>query len=470
MTQMTNTALPVGVVFAARKDNRLRPLWIVCACLLSATAACQKFTAVTGSGAAVEVMQGNGSAGPEKLSEIKTNPLPLTDAVRLGVLKSNGVALAQIARAKSETEIKVSQAAYWPEVFVGLSPSGADGTIAAASAGVRYTLFAFGARAAQVNASKAQQKAAESDVINATNASVAMVLEKYINVSVNEAIAVAAREYSGRIDDLGASIESRVNSGASSPADLNEIKVGALRAEAAVLNADADSANAKVELMSVTGLAPQSVQSAQSLQGLLALGEGDQTKTPDFAQFPQIRALDQTVLAAEAQLKAAKSGRIPRVNLEASAGFDITNSGATTEAGTRFGPSISNVFGLGGGNAARVSGALLDVTAAQTRRAEELRRLNELYLLAQNDISRAISNESKRRAIYDETAKMLDIFTAEYQGGSRDLSEVVSVQDRLFQGRVDALNAMRDLLLAKMRFLIATNQLADRVYQKPNVQ
>ncbi len=65
---------------------------------------------------------------------------------------------------------------------------------------------------------------------------------------------------------------------------------------------------------------------------------------------------------------------------------------------------------------------------------------------------------------------MLDIFTAEYQGGSRDLSEVVSVQDRLFQGRVDALNAMRDLLLAKMRFLIATNQLADRVYQKPNVQ
>lgn len=469
MTQTMETIVPAKGYFAMLGNRAVRPLWIIFAFLLCTTAACDRFTGASGMGAPESMTQANALPGQEKLSDIKINPLPVTDAVRLGVLKSNGVALAQIARAKSATDIKVSQAAYWPEIFVGISPSGESGNIGAASAGVRYTLFAFGARAAQVNASKANQKAAESDVINATNASVLAVLEKYIHASVNEAIASAAREYSGRIADLGASIESRVNSGASSPADLNEIKVGALRAEAAVLNADADSANSRVELMSVTGLAPQSVQSAQKIQGLLAIDPADRKKSPDFAQFPQILALNQTVLAAESQLRAAKAGRIPRVNLEASAGFDISASGAATGTGTRFGPSISNVFGLGGGNAARVNGAVLDVNAARTNRAEELRRLNEQYLLSQNDILRASTNEAKRRAIYDETAKMLDIFVAEYQGGSRDLSEVVSVQDRLFQGRVDALNAQRDLLLANMRFLMATNTLSDRVYQKPKI-
>lgn len=468
MTQTINAVAPARGNVSVRDKMFARRVWMICVFFLCTTTACDQFD-VLSFGQKRVAGQFNPSATNQSMSVIATNPLPLSDAVRLGVLKSNGVALAEIARAKSATAIQVSQAAYWPEIFVGISPTTTSGSIAAATAGVRYTLFDFGARAAQLNASKANQKGAENDVIAATNESVSLVLEKYIDFSVNTAIAIAARQYSDQSAELGTSIEARVKSGASSPADLNEIKVGALRAEAAVLKADADSANSRVELMSVTGVAPQSVQSAQSVQSLLSIDARDKQTAPDFSGFPRIRALDQTVLAAESNLQAVKAGRIPKFNLEASAGFDIGNGNAATTNGMRFGPSISNVFGLGGANAAKVSAAILDVNTARANRDEEMRRLNEQYLLSQNDIARTVNTAAKRQAIYDETAKMLDIFLAEYQGGSRALSEVVSVQDRLFQARVDALNASRDLLIANMRFLIATNKLSERVYRTPTI-
>ncbi len=404
-------------------------------------------------------------AADKGMQSVKTNPLSIQDAVRLGILQSSGVALAKIADAQNSNAVLVSKSAYWPEIFATVSPSSTPGQMASANAGISYTLYSFGAREAHVQADEAVAIASDFEIIKKTDDSVVETLQAYINFAiVTEAVALA-RSNLAAIDKLGASVESRVNSGASSSADLNEVRAGILRAETTLLNAEAEKGSARIALMTLTGVGPQSVEPPQRLQSVLAMDAKSTASTPDFKTFPSAMALQQSLLAAKAQLSAAKAGRFPSIKLEASAGVDLANNGDAGPVATKYGPSISNVFSLGGGPKARVSSAILEITGAQARLAEEYRQLNSGYLQAQNEFAAAQGTEAKREAVVAEFEQMANIFSSEYESGSRSLADVVDMQSRVFQARNDALAAKQARMVSALSLRKARNELEGAAFR-----
>jgi len=157
-----------------------------------------------------------------EMSRISTSPLGLSDAVRFGVLSSSAVATADIAIQQRRNEVVIAKAAFTPELYFNLSPT-QSGSIGAGSAGLRFTLYDFGERAALLNASRASVERSNYEIFAEIDKAVENTVQRYIDLAVETDQVAAAQSYISRIRALEQRVKSRVDIGAASSVDLNEV-------------------------------------------------------------------------------------------------------------------------------------------------------------------------------------------------------------------------------------------------------
>jgi len=148
-----------------------------------------------------------------EISRVSTSPLALTDAVRFGVLSSSAVATADIAMEQRKNEVVLAKAAFQPELYFNLSPSSGR-SLGSGSAGLRFTLYDFGERAALLNASQAGVKRSNYEVFAEIDEAVENTVRRYIDLAVETDQVSAAQSYMSRIRALERRVQSRVEIGA----------------------------------------------------------------------------------------------------------------------------------------------------------------------------------------------------------------------------------------------------------------
>lgn len=402
-----------------------------------------------------------------ELIKFSTNPLKVSDAVRLGVLSSTEVAAAELVIQQSDNEIAIAKASFYPEFYVNASPSTNDGQLANAGAGFRYTLFDFGARAAERDSKKAAFKGSKYDLLVKIEDSVSEVLQSYIALSIENTKLNAARHYVRSVRDMEKGVRARVEIGIASSVDMNELQSARIKADTAVLEAQTDQSNAHEALASLLGVFPRSVHSPDQLYNALAIKPQSHEQL-NFQGFPRINALEAQVEEAEFQKKAAQAGLLPKLGLKLGVDLGLSKSGELSGNGIKAGPEISEVVSLGGGRKQRIQNAEIDVRLALRKRDEEIRLARLEAIQAKNSLIASSDRVKRRRSILSLTRQTRDTMQGEYEVGSRSLRDLLDAEERIYDAGVELNEARRINLVALLRYIMSVNKSSQYFYEQPS--
>ncbi len=398
--------------------------------------------------------------------KISTSPLSVDNAVRLGILRSTEVATAELDIRQKGNDITIARAGFYPELYANLAPSIDEDTFAVANAGIRYTLFDFGERAAKLNGSIAAIKGSQFDLLLKIEESVEDTLESYIAVSVENSKVDAALDYVRSVKSLEKAVRGRAEIGVASSVDVNEVETALLKADTALIDARSEQSNAKDALASELGVMPKSVLPTTSVRKALTVKEVPLSDI-EFASFPRIVSLQTKVEEAQYHLAAVSAGILPRIGVKLGVGLDLRNGEGITGTGLSAGPEISEVLSLGGGRKERVKNAEIDVSIAQSRRSEEIRLAHLEAVQSFTSLRTSEQQVQQRKEILRLSIKTRDVMLSEYEVGTRSLRDLLDAEERIYEAKVDLDEAQRQNLSAQLRYVIATNLASNKLYQAP---
>jgi len=399
-----------------------------------------------------------------EMSRISTSPLALTDAVRFGVLSSSAVATADIAIEQRRNEVVIAKAAFTPELYFNLSPS-RNGAIGAGSAGLRFTLYDFGERAALLNASLASVERSNYEVFAEIDKAVENTVRRYIDLAVETDQVAAARSYISRINALEQRVKSRVDIGAASIVDLNEIRTAVLEVQSELILARADLDTAKAELASFIGVNPRQVAGVARLRKLLFQNH-NLSRPAEIDSYPKVAALMQQLREDTYRMEAQKAGLFTRIGLALGLSLNIGSSGISTDNGVVAGLDISESISLGGGRSERRKNAQLDVAATTRKLDEEVRLVQLEFQQARIGLAASYKRLAQQRAVLALNRKTRDLVTDEFELGTRSLRDLLDAEERIFRARQELNEANRRNLQGNLRAVMAQNLTSERLYKR----
>lgn len=398
----------------------------------------------------------------EQRTRVSTNPLSLSDGIRLGILNSNNILTADILIRQSMNEAVIARGAYFPELYVEVSPGSESNVIGAGGAGLRYTIFDFGARAAQLKATGAGVTRASFEQIVETESTAVDVALGYIDVVVDQEQIRAAEAYLVAVRDLQDGVRTRVEIGIASAIDQSVVDAGLIAANVEVVSAKSRAEASLATVESTVGISVASVQSTAALRRLL---NASGTELPsDLSEFARYSALEAQVTEAQHALDAREAGLLPRIGVRVGVGAGIDVNQGVVGTGLVAGPEISNTFSLGGARAAQVENAKFDVAIAEQMLEEEERSLQLHYNTAQIELAATLRRIDSQLEILKLTRERLDIMKSEYEIGNRDLQDLIQAERAIHDTQVEINETYRDNLRAHLNMLVTANLLSERLF------
>lgn len=396
-------------------------------------------------------------------SAVSTNPLSPQDAVRFAVLQSSQVGNARLSVQVSQNQVSIARAAFFPEIYFGLRPSLQANGMGSAELGVQYTIYDFGARAAQVQAAKSGVEMSQSKVITTTNQAIQDGVKDYIATAIALAKSSEAKAYMASIDTLQGRIQSRVDNGVASNIDLQDVEIAKSLVEVKILKAENDLRAAQIQLASRLGFAPQSVVPVAELQAILKPEFAKGSKI-DLETLPDVQAHVQELAQAQATGRATKRGQIPTIGLKAGVSTDLLNAGGTPQDMATAGLNIGGTYGFGGARRRANDNAQLNADIA-ARNLVAARRNAALQInLASNEYASQLADLALKRKIADKTDALKAAIASDYEAGNRVLKDLIGAEDQLYAAKVDIWESEQDRLNAALRLMVETNTIGDRLY------
>jgi len=331
------------------KPQRLIPI--------SAALICVALSGCVGPTAPLDHVSVDFVSDPSDLGTVQTNPLNIADAVRLSILSSNNVLNSRVSVRQRENDVLIARSALYPELYLNANPSTQDDVLATGAAGIRYTIYDFGARAAEIDAARQNIRGAQFQTVVETEETVMEVVTQYIDVAIDTAQAKASNALFKNIRSLEEGVKAHVDIGVASTVDVIEIETGRLKARAEIAGTDADLENSRDSLSSLVGLITSNVNDVSSISQDLETGTPVDTFPTEITEFPRVAALEQELAAAKSNLKATRAGLLPRIGAALGIGVNIGSGATASNTGIVAGPEISNTFSFGGGNKKRVENA-----------------------------------------------------------------------------------------------------------------
>ncbi|KQI67881.1 hypothetical protein AN189_12360 [Loktanella sp. 3ANDIMAR09] len=397
---------------------------------------------------------------------VRTSPLGVEDAVRIGIISSRNVQNSAIAIRQSNNEVIINRALYYPELYASASVSAGSTTPVGVEAGLRYTLFDFGERAAKVDGAIATVDQSRYALFTEIETSAEDILSDYIDFSIETAGLADARSYVDSIRLLEDGVRGRVLIGAASEVDTNDFDTSLIRATTEVGNAEAQTAAARNTLSSALGISVGSVLSPQQIYAQL------QTRTGLIADdslmaHPRYLARQSEIEIARAERNAVAAGLFPAIGVKLGIGGGLNTDGDFVNNGIVAGPSVSQSFPLGGGRKEAVANADLAIAIAEQNLTEELRLLK---LEAQNARTAFVNSNQRVEQLKDVvniSIRTRDIMLGDYEVGNRALRDLLDAEERIYDARADLNEARRVNLQNLTRMIFAYDQASGKLYSAP---
>lgn len=337
-------------------------------------------------------------------------------------------------------------------------PEGKSSSDFTGSAGltVGYELDLFGLNRADVASAEAGVKSAQFASESTALIVMGDVAKGYFNVlNLEERLRVADQNLDSA-KELLRIVQARFDAGATTALDVSQQKTDLATTEANRASIEQQLKLSRSSLAVLLGKAPQNmVVAAKDLRTLpvpeIAPGQPSEL----LERRPDVRAAESTLVAANADIGAARAAFFPQINIGLDAGIAATPLGD---------PATTTLSLLSGLTAPIFSGGFLEgqLDYAEARKLELVENYRKTVLTSFKDVEDAIagvraaqSREASLETALTESRKAYDLSKQQYDVGSIDFQTLLdtrrtmlSAEDSYIQTKNDRLAASVDLYLA----------------------
>lgn len=388
---------------------------------------------------------------------------PVLDRLQAQLLQGNlSLATASIQVRRAQASLATAQASLWPSVNLnaGVTRSAnqlgaAPGTSYSLSAPVSWELQLWGRVDALSAVARAGVQASKEDLAAARLSLQATLVSTYVGLRTAERQELVLRRAEAAQQRSLELTQARYQAGVVSAADVAQAQSQWKSTQSQRIEAGTQRAQLEHALAVLLGQAPSALQIDPmpeqaawplSVSSLPALLPGDLIQ-----RRPDIRAAQQRVVAANAQIGVARAAFFPTVNFAASAGYRNPELGSLVSASSRawsMGPAMAfSVIDGGQRRAAQADAQAALEQAVLTYRQVVLTAFQEvednLVAASQLQDQAQVLSESLQAA-----QRNLTLTQAQYQAGTVSYLNVV-------QAQTSALNAERSLLDVQSRRVLA---------------
>lgn len=272
-----------------------------------------------------------------------------------------------------------------------------------------------------------------------------------------EIIAVTQRMIAS-LENVKSTAELRLTAGLSSSADALQAATRIASYSTTLEHYRSQLENAKVSLAQLTG---KYAETLADLPTALAPDLSSNKGQVDYGAVPAVRSAVAQVKAGEAVLGSTKAQHMPSISLDAAYLNQYNRNFAKSQNGwdTQVGVSVDVPLYTGGAISARVSQAYEDLETSKAN-------VNQAMLDADQRSSTALSNwrgaearvQSSRYQV-DIALRTRDIYQEEYKLGERSLTDLLSVEQDVFQALSNSASAKYDRFDAVINFAVIQNTL-----------
>jgi outer membrane protein, multidrug efflux system len=415
----------------------------------------------------------NAPAGPQSFADlgwwsIYDDPL-LKGYIEEALTNSWDVKIAAARVMQAEAAARITRSQFFPTVNAGGElqtvrssergpvpiPSGVDPEATFGQAGVAipsYEVDLWGrirraneAARARLFATEDAQQTVRQTLVSQVAATYLLLLELDLELEIGR------HSYANRTNSL-ALTESREQGGVSARQDVYQAKVLVATAAASIVNSLRQIEQTENLLSILLGRNPGKIERDLPLVDLRLRGQVPPGLPSSLIERrPDIRAAEQQLVAANADIGQAKAAFYPQVTLTGAYGYQSTSLGEMFNAPARvwqFGPSVTMPLFTGG----RLKGGL---KLAQARFDEALATYQQTVQNAFREVSDALiayqrSQEywEKQNELTDANRGAADLASVRYEGGVTSYLEVLYNEQQLFDSELALAQARRDEFLS----------------------
>ncbi len=324
------------------------------------------------------------------------------------------------------------------------------------SLGISYEIDLWGRIDAGQRAAMASLEGSRYDLETARLTLVTGVANTYFQALALRARLEIARENLALAERLLRIVDVRYRNGATSALDLSRQKTAVLTQRAALQPLEVQERQTLNALAVLIGRVPQGMQiEGGDLQALAVPHFGAGLPSELLARRPDLASAEAQLVAADANLDAARAALLPSLNLSASGGLASASLLSLADATRTLSLTAAVMQVIFDGGRLRSQ-----VASSDSQRRASLENYRKTILTALKEVEDALSNgvryreqEAAQLAIRDEARRSLAMSELRYREGVDDLSAVLdaqrtlfSAQDQLAQLRLSRLAAALDLV------------------------
>ena len=321
-------------------------------------------------------------------------------------------------------------------------PAGADTDVSYAQAGfsLSWELDVWGRLRRLSEAGRAQYLATEEARRGVITTLVADVGQTYLALrALDLELEIAKRTRDVANDNLRL-VEARRTSGVASGLDVRQAEQLLYTATGQIASIERESALAENALSLLLGHTPEDIPRGRALESFQVPTVPAGLPSALLERRPDIREAEQQLIAANAQIGAAKADYFPRISLT---GFFGAQSRQLSDLLS--GPAVLASAGLGAAvplfNAGRTRN---NVKLAEAIHGEALVNYQRVIYSAFRDVSDGLASYTKTTEQRTQQERLVEALTASsqlatqrYQGGLDSYLPVLDAQRNLFQGELD---------------------------------
>ena len=417
--------------------------------------------------------------------------LTLDSAIRIALESNPTVTSSRALGAAAGFGVDAAATGFMPQVTASVgyrratqnsaSPSGVGGGVVpvaatrtsttsydnySASLGLQQTIWDFGRTLGPYDAAKAQNRAAEAAVRSTIEDVFLLVGQAYFRAIAARETVEAALQSKQQMTEHLAAAQGRVEAGMRPRIDVTRAQADLASADLALVQAINGERTALIVLVTAMGRPGYSKFSlvrpvssdppgAEDLEASLREAMGKR---------PELRQLNEQIVAAEAQVAAARGGFFP--SLGANAGLTYTGFKVQDLAWNWYiGASLN--WGL-------VSG-IVQANALLHESQANVRALQANLVGLENAIRAEVENsevgwreardkQAPARALLEAARETLELAEARYAIGSGNVTEVADAQATMVQARTSLIQAELDLEVTRLRLLRSLGRLGDTIH------
>jgi adhesin transport system outer membrane protein len=409
-------------------------------------------------------------------SSALAEPTSMQNVMAVAIDSNPQINQAEMNKQAIEFELEQAKGLYLPRVSLELSAGVrrlenatrrnlgiANDELYPLEAGIRaeQTLIDFGRRHGEKLRQAARVDGAALRVVERSEFIALQSARQYLDVLLQQRVVAAAEDNMTFHNSLVSDLSSGVTAGSISVADLQQAQERAKAASVRVSEAKEALANAKIELLALSGLEVEEVQMPPVMAEKLPVSLSEAVGLTR-SRHPKVLEAQADVDAANAEAKKEKGDIFPTIGLEFSGriGEDIDAfRGETTDLLGRV-VLRWDIFN-GGINQAKYQ--------EMVRRASESRfRLHETERNAEADTRRAWNSRETQTAVFRDlvdqsksTDELLLSYREQFSVGRRSLLDVLDAQNTRFNVQVRAETARFSEMFAVYQILASTNSLLE---------